>query len=75
MFGFFGIVATLLSYTDHRSNDMVSHRSKRNVALGCGIAGIVIGLLLIITFIAIFVTLISNAEVSHRGGEDRWIDR
>lgn len=59
LLGFFGIIAALLSYSDHRVNDHVSHKSKRNIALGCSIAGIVIGLLTIITIIAVCVSTIS----------------
>merc|ERR1711976_959750 len=53
IFGMIAIVMSLLSYVDHSVKSFERARSKKNCALGFGIAGIVIGVIMIIIVIAI----------------------
>ena len=51
-----GTVMGLLAYTDHSSKNFGASKSKNCVALGCGITGIVVALIYIISIIALAIS-------------------
>jgi len=63
--GFVGTVFGLLSYTDHQNKEFNNARSKKNVALCCGIAACIISAFFFILIIALIGTGVNYASGSH----------
>ena len=55
-----GLLFSILSYVDHKSSDYARSEYKRRCAWGCITTGVALGLLLIISFVLLFIVYLED---------------